>query len=357
MLLCTSWALAQQEARLMRFPHIQGNHIVFGYAGDIYIVNANGGMARRLTTHIGYELFPRISPDGQTIAFTAQYDGNSEVYTIPIAGGAPKRLTYTATLGRDDVGDRMGPNNIVIGWTPDGKNIIYRTRSYTFNDFTGQLMTVSVDGGMPEPIPLENSGFCSFNSDGTQLAYNYIFREFRTWKRYEGGMADDIRVYDTQSGQSHRITDNRHQDIIPMWVGDDIYYISDRDDYMNLYRYNTGSKETVSVDPLSRSMTSSSRPRAAMPWCTKTGASSTSTPRQPGQNEKLTIFIGNDQVYAHPEWKDLSRSLNQHSLSPGGERVLATARGDIFSLPGSEGVTYNLTNSSGANDFQRPMGA
>ena len=170
----------------MRFPHIQGSHIVFGYAGDIYIVNANGGMARRLTTHIGYELFPRISPDGQTIAFTAQYDGNSEVYTMPIAGGAPNRLTYTATLGRDDVGDRMGPNNIVIGWTPDGKNIIYRTRSYTFNDFTGQLMTISVDGCMPEPIPLENSGFCSFNSDGTRLAYNYI-QEFRTWKRVRRG--------------------------------------------------------------------------------------------------------------------------------------------------------------------------
>ncbi len=341
---------AQQEARLMRFPHIQGNHIVFGYAGDIYIVNADGGMARRLTTHIGYELFPRISPDGQTIAFTGQYDGNSEVYTMPIAGGVPKRLTYTATLNRDDVGDRMGPNNIVIGWTPDGKNIIYRTRSYTFNDFTGQLMTISIDGGMPEPIPLDNSGFCSFNSDGTQLAYNYIFREFRTWKRYEGGMADDIRVYDTKSGQSHRITDNRHQDIIPMWIGDDIYYISDRDDYMNLYRYNTGSKETVQLTHFDEYDIKFPAAGSDALVYENGGFIYKYTPAT-GKNEKLTIFIGNDQVYAHPEWKDLSRSLNQHSLSPGGERVLATARGDIFSLPGSEGVTYNLTNSSGANDF------
>lgn len=356
LLVCTFWASAhqetsvQQEARLMRFPHIQGDHIVFGYAGDIYIVNSNGGMARRLTTHIGYELFPRISPDGQTIAFTAQYDGNSEVYTMPIIGGVPKRLTYTATLDRDDVGDRMGPNNLVIGWTPDGKNVIYRTRSYTFNDFTGQLMTVSVDGGMPKPIPLDNSGFCSFNSDGSQLAYNYIFREFRTWKRYEGGMADDIRIYDTKSGKSHRITDNRHQDIIPMWIGDDIYYISDRDDYMNLYRYNTNSKETTQMTHFKEYDIKFPAAGTEALVYENGGFIYKYTPAT-GQNEKLTIFIGNDQVYAHSEWKDLSKRLNQHSLSPGGERILATARGDIFSIPGSEGVTYNLTNSSDANDF------
>ena len=129
-----------EEARLIRFPHINGKQIVFSYAGDLYTVSDQGGTARKLTSDIGYEMFPRISPDGKYIAFTGQYDGNTEVFVIPSAGGIPRRLTYTATLNRDDLGDRMGPNNIVIGWTPDSKHILFRTRQFTFNDFTGQLM-------------------------------------------------------------------------------------------------------------------------------------------------------------------------------------------------------------------------
>ena len=122
-------------------------------------------------------------------AFTGQYDGNTEVFVIPSAGGIPRRLTYTATLNRDDLGDRMGPNNIVIGWTPDSKHILFRTRQFTFNDFTGQLMTVPAEGGEAVEIPLKNGGFASYSPDGKKLAYNYVFREFRTWKRYQGGMA------------------------------------------------------------------------------------------------------------------------------------------------------------------------
>ena len=122
-----------EEARLIRFPHINGKQIVFSYAGDLYTVSDQGGTARKLTSDIGYEMFPRISPDGKYIAFTGQYDGNTEVFVIPSAGGIPRRLTYTATLNRDDLGDRMGPNNIVIGWTPDSKHILFRTRQFTFN--------------------------------------------------------------------------------------------------------------------------------------------------------------------------------------------------------------------------------
>ena len=130
----------------MRFPDIHGDKVVFSYAGDIYISSANGGVARKLTSDRGYEMFPRFSPDGKYIAFTGQFDGNSEVYVISSDGGVPRRVTYSATLSRDDVGDRMGPNNVVIDWTPDGKKILYRTRAYTFNDFTGQLMPVGIKG-------------------------------------------------------------------------------------------------------------------------------------------------------------------------------------------------------------------
>ena len=132
---------AADEARLLRFPATNGNEIVFSYAGDLYRVPVTGGEAQRLTSHVGYEMFPRFSPDGKTIAFTGQYDGNTEVYTIPAAGGEPQRLTYTATNSRDDLGDRMGPNNIVMTWTPDGKQIIYRNR--ISDGFSGKLYSVN----------------------------------------------------------------------------------------------------------------------------------------------------------------------------------------------------------------------
>lgn len=144
-LLCLPALLvAQDETRLLRFPTVFGNQVIFSYAGDLYTVPVSGGMARKLTSDAGYEMFSHFSPDGTSIAFTAQYDGNTEIYTMSAQGGVPARLTITATLGRDDISDRMGPNNIVLGWTPDGKNIIYRSRKQTFNNFIGQLFTVSV---------------------------------------------------------------------------------------------------------------------------------------------------------------------------------------------------------------------
>ena len=130
------------EARLLRFPAVHGDRIVFTYAGDLYTVPAAGGTARRLTSHPGFEMFPHFSPDGATVAFTGQYDGNTEVFVVNAEGGEPKRLTYTATLGRDEVSDRMGPNNIVMGWTPDGKNVLFRSRMRSFNDFIGQLLSL-----------------------------------------------------------------------------------------------------------------------------------------------------------------------------------------------------------------------
>src|SRR6266853_5412612 len=173
---------AAGEARLLRFPAIHGNQIVFTYAGDLYTVASDGGVARRLTNHEGFEMFPRFSPDGKWIAFTGQYDGNTEVYLMPAEGGIPKRLTFTATLARDDISDRMGPNNIVIGWKHDSKTILFRSRMRSFNDFIGQLYTVTLDGGPPEPLPLPRGGFGSYSPDDSKLAYNRIFREFRTWK-------------------------------------------------------------------------------------------------------------------------------------------------------------------------------
>ena len=139
------------DGRLLRFPTTNGSEVAFSYAGDLYKAPLAGGQAVRLTSHEGYEMFAKYSPDGKTLAFTGQYDGNTEVYSIPAEGGTPVRLTWTSTNGRDDLGDRMGPNNIVMGWKPDGKSIIYRNR--IGDGFEGNLWTVPAEGGMSDKLP------------------------------------------------------------------------------------------------------------------------------------------------------------------------------------------------------------
>ena len=238
---------APEEARLLRFPTVGGDRIVFSYAGNLYSVGINGGKAVKLTSHVGYESFPKISPDGKTIAFTAQYDGNTEVYTMPVEGGEPVRVTYSALVSRDQMGERMGPNNIVMGWTPDGNKIVYRSKQYNFSGLRGRLCLVDADGGVPEIIPTSEGGFCSFSPDGKHLAMNRMFREFRTWKYYRGGQADDIWINTVGTSELEKITDNDAQDIFPMCVGDKIYYLSDRDRIMNLFVYNTLDGKTEKV--------------------------------------------------------------------------------------------------------------
>jgi tricorn protease len=190
-------------------------------------VPSGGGIARRLTNDVGYEMFAHFSPDGKNLAFTGQYDGNTEVYVMPADGGTPKRLTYSATLSRDEVSDRMGPNNIVMGWK-DNDHIIYRSRMRQFNDFLGDLMVVDLKGNMPEQLPVPRGGFVSFSPDGKKMAYNRIFREFRTWKRYRGGMADDIWIYDFATKKTEAIAPDPAVDDFPMWSEGKIYFLSDR---------------------------------------------------------------------------------------------------------------------------------
>ncbi len=340
---------AQEEARLMRFPAIHGNQIVFTYAGDLYTVSKGGGIARKLTNHEGFEMFARFSPDGKTIAFTAQYDGNTEVYVMPSEGGVPKRLTYTATLGRDDISDRMGPNNIVMTWTPDGKNIIYRSRKQSFNDFIGQLYSVPAEGGLSGEIPLSTGGFCTYSPDGSKLAFNRVFREFRTWKYYRGGMADDIRIFDFNTGQVTTITDNPAQDIFPMWVGDDIYFLSDRDRTMNLFVYNMSTQQVRKLtDYTQYDIKFPSLGDNAIIY--ENGGYIYVYDLNTQRATKVTINIADDFYGGRDELKDASKSIGSFDLSPDGKRVVFGARGDVFTLPAENGITRNITSSSGAHD-------
>jgi len=341
---------SQTETRLMRFPNIQGNQVVFTYAGDIYSLFLDGdGVARRLTSDIGYEMFAKISPDGKYIAFTAQYDGNTEVYLMSSEGGDPKRLTYTATLSRDDVSDRMGPNNIVMGWTPDSKNIIYRSRCYTFNDFIGKLFSVSINGDFPVELPFADGGFCSYSPNGKMIAFNKIFREFRTWKYYKGGMADDIWVYDYESKEAIKLFETDNQEIFPMWCGDQIYFLSDRDRTMNLFVYDTKTSEV-------KKLTNYTDYDMKFPSI----GGDKIIYEQAGylyyydiKNEdtvKITVKIQNDFASTRNKTIDASKFISSVDISPKGERILFGARGDIFSVPAKSGITKNLTKSSDTHE-------
>jgi len=342
----------ESEGRLLRFPTVGNGVIAFSYAGDLYTVPLEGGTAVRLTSHIGYEVFPKISPDGKTIAFTGQYDGNTEVYTIPVEGGVPRRLTYTATLDRDNIGDRMGPNNIVMGWTPDGKHVVFRSRWYSFSGMRAHLFTVPAEGGELTQIPTTEGGFCSFSPDGEYLALNRMFREFRTWKYYKGGQADDIWVNKVGTTQLENITageGDRAQDIFPIWIGSDIYYISDRDSIMNLFRYNTEERITEKITEFDRydiKFPSASQQHVVF----ENGGYIYTYDVRSEQLNKVDINIHDENLYARSRLLDIADQAAGFSLSPNAERVLISARGDIFSVPGTEGATYNLTRTPGVHE-------
>lgn len=339
--------LQAQEARLLRFPTTNGNEVVFSYAGDLYKVSLQGGQALRITSHIGYEMFPKFSPDGKLIAFTGQYDGNTEVYTVPANGGEPLRLTYTSTNSRDDIGDRMGPNNIVMGWTPDGKNIIYRNRINS--SFSGRLFTVDKEGGLSNGLPLPEGGFCSYSPDGKKLAYNRVMREFRTWKYYKGGMADDIWIYDQAAKSVQNISNNDAQDIMPMWIGDKIYFISDRDRTMNLFVYDTKTKQTSKVTDFKEYDIKFPSSHGNL-IVFENGGYIYKLDVTTGKPEKINITLTSDNIYARNEIKNGKDYITYVSLSNDGERLVVTTRGEVFDIPADKGVTKNITRTPGAHE-------
>lgn len=335
------------EARLLRFPATNGTDIVFSYAGDLYTAPIAGGEARRLTSHVGYEIFPCFSPDGKTIAFTGEYDGNREVYIIPADGGEPRRLTYTATNARDDVGDRMGPNNIVMTWTPNGEGVVYRNR--ISDGFDGRLWTAPLSDGMPQALPLPEGGFCSYAPDGKRMAYNRVFREFRNWKYYRGGMADDIWLYDPDAKKVENLTNNVAQDICPMWIGDDIYFISDRDRTMNLFVYHTATRQTEKITDYTDYDIKFPSTDGKQIVYEHAGYLYRFDP-QTGKNEQIRITLNAENIYARTEQKHVADYVTAARLSADGKRLAVTARGEVFDVPATKGVTRNISRTPGANE-------
>jgi tricorn protease len=338
------------ETRLLRFPAIHGSRIVFTYAGDLYTVAAAGGVARRLTSDIGFEMFARFSPDGKWLAFTGQYDGNTEVYLMPSDGGIPKRLTWTATLSRDDVSDRMGPNNIVIGWKDDA-HVLFRSRRTDWNDFLGKLFLAGTAGGPVEELPLPRGGFGSYSADGQQLVYNRVFREFRTWKRYRGGMADDVWLYDFRTKATTNLTNNPALDIIPMWKGNKVYFASDRDEpyRLNLYSYDIGTKQTKKLTAFTEyDVKFPSLGDNAIVF--ENGGYIYRFDLATERAEKVPVTIAEDFGSGRATSVDVSKTVANYEIAPDGSRALFGARGEVFTVPAKYGPTRNITGTPGVHD-------
>src|SRR2546430_7223895 len=336
--------------RLLRFPTTNGTQIVFCYAGEIYTVGKEGGVAGRLTSSLGSTSFPWFSADGTQLAFTSQYDGNTEVYVMPAEGGVPKRLTTSPTLGRDDISDRMGPNNLVMTWENTKPLIVFRSREKSFDDFIGQLFTVGLDAELPQQLPVPRGGFVSFSPDDSKMAFNRVFREFRTWKHYRGGMADDIWVYDFKNGTTENLTNNPAQDICPMWGPNNrSYFTSHRDGRMNLFATDLTSKETKQLTTFkdfdikfpSIGKDSIVFEEAGYIWRYDLAS---------GQAAPIPINVKEDFASGRSALVDASKHTETVNLAPDGERAIVVARGDLFSVPMKEGTARNLSKSSNAHE-------
>src|SRR5271166_2234092 len=351
LLTLTAVSVAQgvSEGRLMRFPDVTKDKIVFSYGGDLWLVPREGGMARRVTSHPGQELFGKFSPDGKWIAFTAQYDGNYNVYIMPSEGGEPKQLTFHP--GGEPISERMGIQNEVITWTPDSKHIVYLTRRDTFNFWTGRLYSVSIDGGLPEPLPLDKGGLTSYSPDGSKIAYNRIFRNFRTWKRYQGGMAQDISIYDFKSHTLEVVPHEDWTDTFPMWHGDTIYFDSDRgpEHRLNLYSYNLSSREIKQLTHFTE-FDVNWPSLGADTIVFENGGFLYLLDLGTQQSHKLTIYLPGDRDLARKRWTNVSKLVTDFDISPDGKRGVLTARGDIFTVPAKEGSIRNLTRTPGIRE-------
>ena len=350
---CAVVAAAQegQEGRLLRFPDIYKDKIAFMYGADLWLASSSGGVARRITSHAGRELFPKFSPDGKWLAFTGQYDGNFNVYVMPSEGGQPKQLTFYQGQAQP-LSDRMGILNQVIGWTPDGKNIVFLSRRDASNGWTKRPYTVSVDGGMPQPMAPDEGGLLSFSSDGTKMAYNRIFRNFRQWKRYTGGLAQDVTIYDIKNNVVDAVIPHTEwSDTFPMWHGNTIYFTSDRgpEHRLNLYSYDQGSKQVEQLTKFDEFdvMWPSLGPDAII---FENGGYLYTFDLQSRQPKKLSVFVNGERDMTMKHWVNASRHITDMDIAPDGKRVVLAARGEVFTIPAKEGSVRNLTHSPGVRE-------
>jgi tricorn protease len=336
------------DTKLLRFPDIHGDKVVFTYGGDLWTAASAGGTATRLTAHPGLEVFAKFSPDGKWIAFTGQYDGDEQVYVMPAAGGAPRQLTFYPARG--PMPPRWGYDNQVYGWSNDGERVLFRTlRDGWFPGFS-RLYQVSMEGGPAEPLPMPESGAGSFSPGGNQMVYSPRARDFRTEKRYSGGQANQLYIFDVETYAAKKISEGERASRDPMWIGDAIFYDSDRDGHFNLYHYDTKSGKTTQVtfNKVHDVRWPSTDRQNRIIY--ELNGSLEILDVKSRKSTAISITVPDDGLARRPSRVSAANLVESGALSPKGERVLFGARGDIFTAPVEKGPVRNLTNSSGAHD-------
>ncbi len=338
----------QAQTKLLRFPDLHGDSVVFCYAGDLWIASDKGGSAKRLTAHPGQELFPKFSPDGQWIAFTGQYDGDEQVYIMPSAGGEPKQLTFYPARG--PLPARWGYDNQVYGWTPDGSAVLFRSLRDSFTLGSSRLFTVEAAGGLPQPLPMPQAGAGDLSPDGDKVVYSPLFRDFRSWKRYQGGWAQDLVIFDLKSFEVEQVTRDKRTDRDPMWMGNRIFYSSDRDGTLNIYSFDVKSKKTEQITKSRkwdvRWPSSGADGRIVYEMAGELHILNSSN----GRSRKISISVPTDGLARRSSRISVEGNITGGGLSPKGERAVFTARGDIFSAPIEKGPTRNLTRTPGIHE-------
>ncbi|MGD2216503.1 MAG: PDZ domain-containing protein [Gemmatimonadales bacterium] len=327
---------AQIDARMLRQPDVSNTHIAFVYAGDIWVVPKSGGTAQRLSSPSGEESVPRFSPDGSTIAFTGNYDGNADIYTIPTLGGEPLRITHHPMVDR------------VVDWYPDGRSILYASSMESGRQRFNQFYRVAGQGGLPEKLPVPYGEFGAISPDGELLAYMPRSRDFRTWKRYRGGWAPEIWSFDLRDYSSRNITVSDANDAHPMWHGRTLYFLSDRGANLrhNIWAYDLDSEAFRQVTDFS-DFDIHFPAIGPSDIVFEAGGRLYLLDLASEEYREVDVDVVTDLATVKPRSESVSDLIFNAWISPSGKRAVFEARGDLFTVPAEHGPIRNLTASSG----------